>query len=302
MKNADIALYAAKADRRGSHAIFQPVYRAELQHRLSMVRLAKAALNEDRLVPFYQPKVDLVRGNIVGFEALLRWRHGRRSIQGPDTIAAAFEDIDLANAISDKMIEQVLADVRRWLDQAIPFGHVALNAAAAEFRRAGFAERLLDRLHKAEVPPNFIHLEVTENVFLGRGADYVSDALKILSEAGVRISLDDFGTGFSSLSYLRRLPIQQIKIDRGFVQDATKSARGASLVNNVIRIGLDLGQDVLAEGVETMEQHAFMVTAGCSEFQGYLYGRPMTRVDFERRIELEAGERAAPSIAYDRAG
>jgi len=126
--------------------------------------------------------------------------------------------------------------------------------------------------------------------------DLVAAKLDSLHELGITISLDDFGTGYSSLSYLRRLPIQQLKIDRGFVQDAVKTVRSASLVENVVRIGRDLGQTVLAEGVETEGQHALLAGAGCVLFQGYLYGRPMPLSDFERYVEVEKG---TPSISSE---
>jgi EAL domain-containing protein (putative c-di-GMP-specific phosphodiesterase class I) len=242
-----------------------------------MLSLAKEALWNDWIEPFYQPKYHLETGKLEGFEALLRWRHPQRGIQGPDTIAAAFQDLDLAAQISDRMIDRVIADMRYWLRDGIRFGHVAVNAAAAEFRRGSFAETLLDRLKAADIPPEYFQLEVTETVFLGRGAEYVETALKTLSRAGVRIALDDFGTGFASLSHLKRFPVDIIKIDRSFVRDLHRDPDDAAIINAVIQLSRSLGISVVAEGIETEGQHQFLLDAGCAVGQGFLYSEAVAR-------------------------
>lgn len=260
-----------------------------------------AALWNDEFQLVFQPQVDLARATI-GAEALLRWNNPQRGTVSPAAFIPQAEKLGLMVAIGSWVLEKGCDTLAKW-GTSPHLAHLTLsiNVSASQLIHEDFEALVRDTLIKTGANPQRLVLELTESVLV-TDMELVIAKLDGLRDLGITISLDDFGTGFSSLSYLRRLPIQQIKIDRGFVQDATKSPRGASLVNNVIRIGLDLGQDVLAEGVETMEQHAFMVTAGCSEFQGYLYGRPMTRVDFERRIELEAEASAAPSVAYDRAG
>ncbi|RZK01224.1 MAG: EAL domain-containing protein [Novosphingobium sp.] len=254
LKSADIALYAAKSSRRGRAMTFQPEHRAELQERLSMINLARTALREDRVLPFYQPKVRLDDLSVYGFEALLRWRHDTRGIQLPGTISAAFEDLELAATISDSMIDRVIVDMRDWLDRGVPFGHVAVNAAAAEFRSDGFAESVLERLERAGVPPHHFHLEVTETVFLGRGSDFVQRALKMLSDAGVSIALDDFGTGYASLRHLKQFPVDVIKIDRSFVQNMETDADDAAIIEAVLNLARSLKIEVVAEGIETASQ------------------------------------------------
>jgi diguanylate cyclase (GGDEF)-like protein len=277
LKNADIALYAAKADGGGTFKLFEPGMQTDVENRLSMLSLAKDALWNDWIEPFYQPKYHLGTGELEGFEALLRWRHPERGIQGPDTIAAAFQDLDLAAQISDRMIDRVIADMRSWLRTGIRFGHVAVNSAAAEFRRGSFAEILLSKLKAAEIPPECFQLEVTETVFLGRGAEYVETALKTLSRAGVRIALDDFGTGFASLSHLKRFPVDIIKIDRSFVKDLDNEPDNAAIINAVIQLSKSLGISVVAEGIETEEQHEFLRAAGCAIGQGFLYSEAVAR-------------------------
>jgi diguanylate cyclase (GGDEF)-like protein len=273
LKNADVALYAAKAAGRANFKIFRPAMRMEMQKRLSMLSLARDALAHRRIFPFYQPKVDLVTGAVVGFEALLRWKHPSAGTQSAATIAAAFEDLSIAAEISDEMVAAVVADLVRWRDEGVAPGHVAINAAAAEFRRGDFADKLLERLHIAGLPPSLLEVEVTETVFLGRGAESVERALKLLSSAGVGIALDDFGTGFASLSHLKQFPVDFIKIDRSFVRDLEEDPDDAAIVDAVVNLGRSLGIRIVAEGVENERQHAFLAALRCDFGQGYLYGK-----------------------------
>jgi EAL domain-containing protein (putative c-di-GMP-specific phosphodiesterase class I) len=173
--------------------------------------------------------------------------------------------------MSDAMIEGVIRDIRVWRDTGIPFGHVAINAAAAEFRRGDFADRLLERLHASGIPPDAFQVEVTETVFLGRGAEYVERALKTLSAEGVQIALDDFGTGYASLSHLKDFPVSIIKIDQSFVQELEEKRDNAPIIDAVINLGRSLNIKVVAEGIETPIQHHFMVGRGCDFGQGHLY-------------------------------
>lgn len=273
LKNADIALYVAKGAGRGVLRIFEDGMRADAQRRLSMLVLARDALREDRLVPYYQPKVDLRTRRLDGFEALLRWDHPATGIQTPATIAAAFQDEALAAEISDRMIELVIADIRRWNDAGIPFGHVAVNAGAAEFKSGTFAEKLLERLKSANLSTSCLQLEVTETVFLGRGAEHVEDALKMLSAEGVQIALDDFGTGYASLSHLNHFPVKVIKIDRSFISKLETSEHDAAIVRAVIRLGRSLDIRIVAEGIETEAQAEFLRKHRCHSGQGYLFGK-----------------------------
>lgn len=273
LKHADIALYVAKAAGRGVMRTFQPSMRAEAQMRSSMLSLARDALTNQRIVPFYQPKINMQTCCLDGFEALLRWHHPTHGVQGPATIAAAFEDVTLAAEISDRMIDRAIIDMRLWRDRGVQFGHVAVNAAAAEFRRGDFADRLLERLHRAQLPPSCFQLEITETVFLGRGAEHVERALKTLSAEGVSIALDDFGTGFASLSHLSQFPVNVLKIDRSFVNKLEESAHHAAIVKAVINLGRSMQIRVVAEGVESASQADYLRRHRCHVGQGFLFGR-----------------------------
>jgi diguanylate cyclase (GGDEF)-like protein/PAS domain S-box-containing protein len=271
LKHADIALYVAKRAGRGVLRIFDPSMRDDAQKRLSMLELARDAVDRNKIVPNYQPKVDLRTGRLEGFEALLRWEHPTDGLQTPDTIAAAFQDGVLSAEISDRMIQHVLADMRRWSDDGIAFGHVAINAAAAEFKRGAFAEKLLGELKRAKLSTTCLQLEVTETVFLGRGAEHVEGTLKALSSEGIRIALDDFGTGYASLSHLNNFPVDIIKIDRSFIDKLETSSHEAAIVRAVINLGRSLGIKIVAEGIETRSQVEFLRRHRCDAGQGYLF-------------------------------
>lgn len=271
MKCADVALYAAKHSTKGHLCIYEPALRDRAQRQLSMLSLARNALGNERIVPFYQAKVGMAAGGILGFEALLRWRGPRGQIRYPQTIAAAFEDAELAGLISERMIDTVLDDVRAWLDKEIPFGHVALNAGSVELRRKDFADWLLGKLAAKGIPTDKIQLEVTETVFLGRGSEQVGTTLNALSRDGVKLALDDFGTGFASLSHLNKYPVDYIKIDRSFVQDIAPGRRGGAIVEAIIGLGKGLGLEIVAEGIENDAQHRFLCSLGCQLGQGFYY-------------------------------
>ena len=275
MRHADIALNVAKGINRGGYRIFEPDMREGIEMRAAMVARARDALSRDRIHPFYQPKVALQTGKLAGFEALLRWRNARGGIQSPSAIQAAFEHPDVAGEISERMMRSVVADMRRWLDEGVDFGRIAINASSAEFLRDDLAERVLATLEVAGVPADRLELEVTETVFFGRGTDYVERALKTLSAAGVNIALDDFGTGFASLSHLKQFPVDVIKIDRGFVSNVEHNTDDAAIVGAVLRLGRQLGLTVVAEGIETIRQATQLASQGCEFGQGYLFAKAM---------------------------
>lgn len=282
LKSADIALYVAKSTGRGTVRRFQASMRTNMDRRLAMVNRARAALQNDMIFPFYQPKIDFRTGAPAGFEALLRWRDPNRKIQLPARIAAAFEDPDVAQAVSERMQLRVLADMRQWLDEGVDFGHIAINASAAEFRQNNFAERLLDRVRAAGIPTSYIELEVTETVFLGRGAEYVDRALHRLSVEGVRIALDDFGTGYASLSHLKQFPVDIIKIDQSFVRDLEVNPNDSAIICALIGLGKSLSIGIVAEGIQDRAQAAFLAELGCDYGQGYLFSKAVAAASVPR--------------------
>jgi len=246
-----------------------------------------AALLKDEFQLVFQPQVSPDRTTI-GAEALLRWHSARRGSVSPVEFIPQAEKLGLMVAIGGWVLEEGCRTLAEW-GKKPRFRHLTLsiNVSASQLMHEDFEELVHDTLVKTGANPKRLILELTESVLVTE-MDLVIAKLNALRHLGITISLDDFGTGYSSLSYLRRLPIQQIKIDRSFVQDSVNSEHSASLVKNVVHIGRDLGYDVLAEGVETEEQHALMAQVGSVQFQGYLYGKPMALADFEQRIEGEA--------------
>lgn len=271
MKAADIALYAAKAAGRGKLRIFEESMKADLETREAMVGEARRALAGDQVVPHYQPKVCMRTSRIVGFEALLRWTDGKGCLRGPDDLNAAFDDPTLAAALSSRMLDRTLEDISRWIEAGLDIGHVAVNAASAEFRDSHFAEDFLARLAARNIAPSYLQLEVTETVFLGRGAGNVEAALCTLSRNGVKIALDDFGTGYASLAHLRQFPIDLLKIDRSFVHELGHRSDADAICAAVINLGHCLDMEIVAEGIETPAQEAQLARLGCDTAQGFYY-------------------------------
>ncbi|UZK71097.1 EAL domain-containing protein [Sphingomonas sp. S1-29] len=276
MKCADLALYVAKSEGAGSVRGFRPAMRDRIEDRNRMLRDAREALHDDRVVPFYQPKLALGSGEVVGFEALLRWDHNHHGLQLPGAIAAAFDDSLLSTNLTDRMLDRVLTDMAGWLDSGQSFGRIAINGSPADFRRDDFADRILTRCHKIDVPPSLLELEVTETVFLDRLADSAERTFRTLRSEGVNIALDDFGTGYASLTHLQQFPVNVLKIDRSFISklDGTKGPELA-IVQGVIDIARRMGIETVAEGIETEVQARDLLGLGCDIGQGFLFSRPI---------------------------
>ncbi|BBD99023.1 GGDEF domain containing protein [Sphingobium amiense] len=269
IKHADIALYDAKDNGRGRATLFGPELLTHWQSEVAMLDRARDLLARDAACAWYQPKVALDSGAIIGFEALFRSPTPGGGIVMPCDIAAAFEHPELGPAITDQMIRHIVRDCARWRAGGLDVGHVAINLSGADLDDSGFHDRLLDRLNEAGLPTSTIELEVTESVFLGRNADRVARTLKRLSGQGIAIALDDFGTGYASLSHLKQFPIDVIKIDRQFVRDLETDPDDAAIVRAVLNLAYSLGIRTVAEGVETPQQVDYLRAGGCHVGQGF---------------------------------
>ncbi|MXQ13602.1 bifunctional diguanylate cyclase/phosphodiesterase [Microvirga makkahensis] len=275
LKQADLALYSGKAAGPGLFRMFKPAIREEMQQTTSALRLAQKALELDWIIPFYQPKITLGTDAIAGFEALLRWHHPRLGPQPPSALASAFDDPRLGVAIGERMLALVLRDLRSWLDAGLDVGTIAINASASEFLSGDYAERVLHQLRLAGLPASRLEIEVTETVLVGREATYVEHALQTLNAAGMKIALDDFGTGYASLTHLKKFPVDVLKLDRSFIGSLEKESSNAAIVKAVLDLGRSLDITVIAEGIETSAQAAFLREQGCDLGQGYFFGRPI---------------------------
>jgi EAL domain-containing protein (putative c-di-GMP-specific phosphodiesterase class I) len=276
VKNADIALYRAKDEGRNRSVVFQPSMRSELEQRIELLRDVRAGIAANEFVLFYQPVVDVRSGGgVVGFEALMRWAHPEQGILAPVRFMAAFEDQDLSLKLGHVALETALKQMREWLDAGVEFGRVAVNISSAQFRSGRLAEEIQERLARWNVPCDRLTIEVTENVYMGWGADVVSNTVRKLHDVGVMIALDDFGTGYASLANLRQFPIDRLKIDKSFVQNTEDDA----IVRAVITLGTSMGMKVVAEGVEDQAQLDILTGHGCDQVQGYHFSRPMPAAD-----------------------
>ncbi|QXQ07801.1 EAL domain-containing protein [Sphingosinicellaceae bacterium] len=273
LRHADIALYAAKSFGRGGYVLFVPSMNGPIRRRAAAAAAVREALAENRVDAFYQPMIDLASGGLLGFEAKLHVILPDGLVMPSREVAACNEDVDLARAIGERVLVKVTDDAKRWRDSGLVLTHIAVNACAAEFRTGDYAERFLKRLHDAGLPPELFELEVAETVLASRGTDYVAAAIKVLSAAGVKILLDDFGTGPASLSHLKRLPVSGIKIDESFVDTIEHDANDGAIVRAMIGLANGFGIGLAADGVSTDGQARMLAGLGCKIGQGDLFGR-----------------------------
>jgi diguanylate cyclase (GGDEF)-like protein len=283
LKNADMAMYRAKESARNSYCFFT----AEMNQRsVAKVHLntdLRRALERSEFTLHYQPKVDLASGKLRGMEALLRWKHPARGLVSPGEFIPALEDSGLILPVGEWVIDEACRQLRCWSEAGSMPVPVAVNFSPKQFRRRDLDALIRAALVRSGVSAEFLELEITESCLMENPEDAVR-ALRNLRAAGLRISVDDFGTGYSSLSYLTRLPLSALKIDRSFVRDAETSAEAASIVRAVIDMAQNLRLTVIAEGVETEQQAAFLRRHGCDQAQGYFYGRPVPAEEISSRL------------------
>jgi diguanylate cyclase (GGDEF)-like protein/PAS domain S-box-containing protein len=269
LKNADLALYAAKGRGRGVHLYFEPAMDEALQSRRRLELDLREAIANDELTVFYQPLMNLETRQPSGFEALLRWRHPERGLISPGEFVPLAEDTGLIGPIGEMVLIKACADAAKW---PIP-AKVAVNLSPIQFRACNVLETVLSALSDSGLPADRLELEITEALLLERDENVLS-TLNALRALGVGISMDDFGTGYSSLSYLRAFPFTKIKIDQSFVRDLRANDDSKAIVRAILSLGRNLNMSVIAEGIETEDDLDFLMGEGCVEGQGYLFARP----------------------------
>lgn len=290
IKHADTAMFHAKDNGRNTYAFFEQEMTARAIARQSIEASLRLALERQEFVLHYQPKINLLSGTIVGIEALVRWQHPQRGLLIPADFVPVAEDSGLILPLGRWVLREACRQARAWQAAGLPPVSIAVNTSALEFRAGDFLEYVRATLAEARLEPGYLELELTESVLM-RDAAAADSVLNALADLGVRLAVDDFGTGYSSLSYLRQFPVNTLKIDQSFVKQITSNPDDAAIVSAVISMGKSLKKRVIAEGVETAEQAAFLLAQHCDEGQGDFFGRP---VDAEAlAVLLQAGVSAA---------
>jgi diguanylate cyclase (GGDEF)-like protein len=287
LKNADLALYRAKADGRGTYRFFEPEMDAIIQARRSLESELRAALVEGQFILHYQPILRLKDNVISCCEALVRWQHPQRGIIPPAEFIPVAEEIGLIVPLGEWVLRKACADAARWPDGV----KVAVNLSPIQMGHANLMPTVIGALASAGLPASRLELEITESVMM-QNTEATLAALHRLRELGVKISMDDFGTGFSALSYLRRFPFDKLKIDRSFISDLTRDEDALAIVRAVTSMAKSLGMITTAEGVETSDQLAQVRLLGCNEVQGFYISRPQPIEKMVRVIEQYAPRKA----------
>jgi len=278
LQQADIAMYQAKAAGRNAMFFFAPALQASVNARVALERDLRQAIRENQFSLYYQPQLD--RGLLTGAEALLRWRHPLRGLVPPQEFVPLAEETGLIFPLGSWVLETACSQLAHWADRKEgQHLSIAVNISAREFRQPKFVEHVLAALERTGANPKNLKIELSESMF-GENVEDVIAKMTALKSHGIGFSLEDFGTGYSSMTYLKRLPLDQIKIDRTFVGEILKDPISSAVAQAIISFGKAMGLSVIAEGVETEEQRAFLAKLGCHSFQGFLFSHPLPLGEF----------------------
>ena len=291
LKKADFAMYHAKEQGRENYKFFTPAMNAHAVERQSLETDLRHAIAKNELILHYQSKIDLVSGNVIGAEALLRWRHPERGLIAPPHFIALAEECGLIVPIGRWVLRDACRQARAWQLVGMAPMAVAINVSSVELRSPGFVAGVDATLRETGLNPSYLELDLTESV-LREDSRAVEDVLNDLKRIGVLLALDDFGTGDSSLRRLKRFPIDCLKIDRSFVRDLATDEDNAGIVNAVIEIGKSLHMLVVAEGVETRQQRDILQERRCPQAQGYFFSRPVPSAKFRKLLQCSRGDAA----------
>jgi len=274
LKNADLAMYKAKSEGRGTYRIFDPDMDSQAQARRALeIEMRKAYVNGDFEI-FYQPQISLTTKRVSGFEALLRWNSATYGNMSPGDFIPVAEDTGLIVQLGDWVLRRACQEAMDWPDSVT----VAVNISPVQFSRGNVVESVIGALASSGLPPHRLEVEITENVLLDK-SERNFETLIQLRGLGVKVAMDDFGTGYSSLSYLRRFRFDKIKIDQSFIQDISKNNESDAIVHAIANLGINFGIATTAEGVETGDQLRHLVNEGCSEAQGWIFSKAITATE-----------------------
>jgi diguanylate cyclase (GGDEF)-like protein len=283
LAHADAAMYSAKQHGRGTFRRYSPGMDAGTEDRVQLESDLHNALTLNQFELYYQPKVDTRTGEVRSAEALIRWVHPTRGIVSPADFIPLAEECGLICVIGQWVIREACRQTRAWQVDGVPALRVSVNLSASQFRDSGLVDNIRAALDDAGLEARYLEVELTESAVMSDPEKSIA-VLEHLSAMGILVSVDDFGTGYSSMSYLRRFPIDKLKIDRVFIDEIVSRPEDASIVRAIVSLAHSLHLKVVAEGVETPAQLDFLKTAGCDEYQGYYFSRPLPAADFEQLI------------------
>ena len=292
LMNADAAMYHAKGMGKNGYSFFDASMNTNARKQLQLLQDLRNAVEQEQFRLYYQPKFDAVSGIPVGAEALLRWEHPQQGLLLPAMFIELAEKTGLIIPIGEWVLNEACRQMSLWYAQGYEDWRIAVNLSALQFCHAGLVKSVAVALERHQLPANSLTLEITETTAMS-DADASMTVLQQLSDMGVDLSIDDFGTGYSSLMYLKRLPANELKIDRGFVRDLEHDSDDAAIVSAIVALGQALGLRIVAEGVETDVQQNFLTRLGCNSLQGYLLGHPLPAEGFMADIQ-RAEEAVAP--------
>jgi predicted signal transduction protein with EAL and GGDEF domain len=281
LESADFAMYHAKGQGRNNYQFFEPSLNVRALERQMLESGLRRAVEARELMLYYQPRVDLQTGDIVGAEAFVRWRHPQRGLVLPSQFVPIAEASGAIVPIGRWVLQECCRQARAWQAARVGPVRIAVNVSAAELRDREFVQCIRSTLDETGLAPGDLELELREAV-LTQEAHFALDAVHALKELEVQLALDDFGTGYSSLSHLKEFPIDTLKIDQSFVRELTKDPDATGIVSAVIGMGKNLGMDVVAEGVESREQLACLQRLACPQGQGFYLGEPLSPAEFAR--------------------
>ena len=279
LMNADAAMYHAKGAGKNGYSFFDVSMNTNARKQLQLLQDLRQALEHNQFRLHYQPKFDAVSGQPVGAEALLRWEHPQQGLLLPEHFIELAEKTGLIIPIGEWVLNEACRQMRAWFDEGYSHWRISVNLSALQFCYSGLVDSVVSVLERHRLPANSLTLEITETTAMS-DADASMTVLQRLSQMGVDLSIDDFGTGYSSLMYLKRLPANELKIDRGFVRDLEHDSDDAAIVSAIVALGQALGLRIVAEGVETDTQQSFLTTLGCDALQGFLLGQPLPAEQF----------------------
>ncbi len=297
LMNADAAMYHAKGAGKNGYSFFDVSMNTNARKQLQLLQDLRQALEHKQFRLHYQPKFDASTGKPVGAEALLRWEHPQQGLLLPEFFIELAEKTGLIIPIGEWVLNEACRQMRLWFDEGYTHWRIAVNLSALQFCYAGLVDSVVWALERHQLPANSLTLEITETTAMS-DADASMTVLQRLSQMGVDLSIDDFGTGYSSLMYLKRLPANELKIDRGFVRDLEHDSDDAAIVSAIVALGQALGLRIVAEGVETDMQQSFLTTLGCDALQGFLLGEPRAAEQFMADIhhaEQTSHNKSTPS-------